>query len=298
MKRCAAWAFLSGLFVFTSIALTQQPVTILLKDRHEGEPLLITKNDTLIFKIKREDAKGNILFDDETISELAEYKETILKRDTKNLTLKLEREYIKAQTKKGNKVVNSPLEGKTVIIEKKGAGYAFSYKGGEMVGGVAASKLMQEFSIKKQADPELVKLLLPQNTLKTGDTWKLNMGPLFALLTRGLEMEADMAQGKGTGTLRKIYMQNGKRFGELNFLMELPLKTVFKAAQQMKFSPGAKLLLEVTLDGCIDGRSETRTRKTKMTLIGNATRAQEPGTTLVVNIIMEDVQTQREWGAK
>src|SRR5687768_16643246 len=101
------------LFIAASAA-AQEPVTIKLKERGDGEVAVIVKTDTRTFSLKLADAKGKVVSDKTDIAtDIKEYKETILTRDGTKPPTKVEREYLKDQRKKGDKLEELPLQGKT-----------------------------------------------------------------------------------------------------------------------------------------------------------------------------------------
>src|SRR5262249_1559958 len=101
MKRCAALALLAGLFVWSGLVLGQEAIAIRQKQTGEGESLLVNKSETTNTKMKVVDGQGKVLNENsEKTTESQEYKENMLKRDG-NKVVKVEREYSKAELKKG-----------------------------------------------------------------------------------------------------------------------------------------------------------------------------------------------------
>jgi hypothetical protein len=133
MKRCAPLAIVASLFA-SVVAAQAQPITIKLKERGEGETALIKKNATTTSKVMVADGQGNVVVDQkQLVTELTEYKETVFKRDAGKAPTKLQREYTKARTGKDSPLQDTDLQGKTVVIERKGDKYVFTYKDGEPV---------------------------------------------------------------------------------------------------------------------------------------------------------------------
>ena len=277
MKRWIALPVWASLVLGAGTASAQDAVKIILKDRGEGDTVLVKKNETTTAKVKLVDAQGNVLVDkDENKIEKTEYKETILKREGKKLPTKIERDYLQGQIIKDGKAEDLPLQGKTVLIEKTGSVYGYSFKGGAELTGAAAAMLKKEFSRKTDADPEWEKLLLPKTAVKPGDSWKLELGPIVKEIFKGGDAAGDEAKAEGTGTLLKAYNKGRKQYGIMQFKLEVPLTSVGKAPQQMKFTTGAKMLIEVNMDVCIDGTSESGTMKVQMNMVGSATLPQLP----------------------
>ena len=299
MKRCIAIAAIVSLLTWTGAAQSQEAITIKLKVRGEGDSVLVKKNETVTSKVKVEDGTGKVLVEqNEKKTEVAEYQETVLKREPKKSPTKLERAYITMQTKKGDQTTVGPLQGKTVVIEKKGDKYAFAFKDGESVAGPAATALVKEFARKTDSNVDLDKLILPKTAVKVGDSWKLDMGPILKELIKDGEMDVDGAKAKGTGKLLKAYTKAGRRFGEMNYLIEMPLKSMGKGPQQMKFADGAKVAMNMTLDVCIDGTSEAGTIRISMNLNGIAALPQVPGGSATLNVVSETRGSQADVAKK
>ena len=231
MKRCAALAILAGLFVGTGVGQAQ-PVTIKLKERGEGEAALVRRNAATTTAVTVTDAMGQVLVDQkQRITEIDEYKETVHKRAAGKSATKLEREYTKVQNGKDDEFTNGPLQGKTVIIEKKGDKYVFTYKDGATVEDKAAAGLIKDFSKKTDKNSELERLVLPANAVKTGESWKIDMPKVAGELAKEGVMEVDADKSTGQGTLVKTYKKNGLQFGEMKFKMEMPIVTVGKGKE-------------------------------------------------------------------
>jgi hypothetical protein len=274
-----------------------QPVTIKLKERGEGETVLIKKNANTTSIVSVADGQGNKLLDKkEVMADLAEYKETVFKRQPGKPATKLQREYTKVLNSKDGRLLDDSLQGKTVVIEKKDGKYVFTYKDGEAVEGAAATALNKDFGKKSETNSEIEKLVLPGKAVKAGDSWKIEMPKIVTELSKfgEGEMELNSAKSKGEGKLLKVYQKKGMQFGEMQFKMEIPIVTIGKGQQQLKFNDGAKLTIDLTLDACIDGASEAGTMKMKMVMAGDATNAGAPGATITMNVTVEGTQVQAD----
>jgi hypothetical protein len=229
------------------------------------------------------------------VTEIVEYTETILKREAGKSPTKLVRDYAKAQSGKDDQAPeDGPLQGKTVVIERKAGKYVFTYKDGGNVEGQAAAALVKDFSKKSDANAELEKLVLPSKAIKPGASWKIDMPKIVTELAKQGGMELDGAKSTGQGTLVKAYKKDGVQFGEMKFKMEMPIVTIGKDKEQLKFAAGAKIVLDLTMDVCIDGTSENGTLKMKMLMTGEATIPAAPGATAVLNVSVDAVQVQQD----
>ena len=107
-------------------------------------------------------------------------------------------------------------------------------------------------------------------------------------------MDLDGAKSTGQGTLVKAYKKDGRQFGEMKFQMEMPIRTIGDGKGQLKFSAGAKIVMEILFDVCIDGTSESGTMKMRMNMTGTAAFPQMPGATATLNVVMNGLQSGQE----
>lgn len=295
MNRNPAFATLAGLLVWTSAIQAQPAFTIKLKESGEGDAVFVKKSDSTVSKVTVADGDGKILVDQrETKTEVLEYKETVLKRAADTSPTKREREYTKVQSGKDDKTEDGALQGKTVIIEKKADQFLFTYKDGEAVAGAAKAALMKSFSKKSDNNAELEKLVLPKKAVKVGDSWKIEMPLIVKEIGKDGAMELDGAKSTGQGTLVKAYKKDGRQFGEMKFKLEMPMTSVGEGKGQLKFTAGAKIVMDITLDACIDGTSETGTMTMKMDMTGVADFPQMAGATATLDVRMTGTQSQQE----
>ena len=264
MKRYASLAALAGLLVWVGAVLAQEAVTIKLKEKAEGAAYQVDKVETGTVATKFT-IMGQAKEDTKKMSEATAYKETVQKVDDKKHPTKLEREYTKAEKTADGKTEKSPLQGKTVVIEKKGDKYTFTYKGGEEVTGEAAEGLNKEFN-KNAHEDDLDKLLMPKNAVKPGDEWKIDMNAVAKYFAAGEDIDVDGDKSTGTGKLLKVYKKDGKQYGEISVKLDMPVKTVGKGAMKIDAEKGSKFTLSGTMDVCIDGAEATGSLKAKVQL--------------------------------
>jgi hypothetical protein len=108
--------------------------------------------------------------------------------------------------------------------------------------------LTKDFSNKKESNSEIEKLVLPPRAVKVGESWKIEMPKVVAALSDGGKMELDGAKATGQGTLVRAFKMNGVQFGEMKFKMEMPITTIGKDKEQLKFADGAKIALDMTFE--------------------------------------------------
>jgi hypothetical protein len=259
----------------------------------------LKKSETTITSVKVADGMGQVLVEQkDSKGESVEFKETILKAEKGKTPTKVEREYTKMQSTKDDKASDGPLQGKTVIIEKKGKSYEFTTKDGQKVDGPAAAALAKDFGKKDDENKELEKLILPKGAVKVGESWKIEMAKIVEVFNKEGALEVDAAKSTGTGTLVKAYKKDGRQFGDMKFKLEFPLQTAGKGKEQLKFAAGAKIVMDMTFDVCIDGTSENGVMTMKMLMTGNGSLAAAPGAVVAMNVRMEGRQEQQDASKK
>jgi hypothetical protein len=242
--------------------------TIKVKEPGQGETVLVERTEAFANTSKVVDATNKALQDQSNKGVVsATYKETILEQEGKKRPTKLRREYEKAQLKVGDKTVDLTYHGKTVLIAKQPDNkYHFRIENGQELTGPDAESLDKEFNSSGGDDKfDLEKHLLPKAPVKLNDTWRIDMGALAKDFTANTQVEVDLTKATGTGRLKKVYAKDGKQVGELQFLVEMPLKSVPSGpGTKLDLQAGSKASIDVTLDVCIDGTSVAGTLKGKM----------------------------------
>jgi hypothetical protein len=72
-------------------------------------------------------------------------------------------------------------------------------------------------------------------------------------------MEVDIAKSKAVAKLLKAYKQDGKQFGIIQLHLESPINALKSGDQTITLEPGASMVADATMDGCIDGTLDTGT---------------------------------------
>src|SRR5262249_44805917 len=153
------------------------------------------------------------------------------------------------------------LAGKTVTIEKTGEKYEFKFADGSALGEAATEILDKEINEKSDAGDEI---FTPKKPVKVGETWSADLALAAKDLAKsGLTIDAD--KSKATVKLTKVYDKNGSKFGSMEVKMELIVTKASGKGQEIPMKDGSKLVIEGTLDGCIDGSSPAGESKVKMT---------------------------------
>jgi hypothetical protein len=194
------------------------------------------------------------------------YKETILEKpEGAARARRLKRHYEKASLTSNGKTKSLPLEGKTVLIEKKGERFTFRVDGGDKLSAEDAGPLEQEFNKKKDRD-DFEKLFLPKRPVKVGETWEVDRAVVNKGLLQDRDMEIFPEKTKASATLQRVYKKDRHQFGVLLLKLEVVPRAYHKAGKRLPVRPGAKLDLEITIDGCIDGSLATGTGKIKLSI--------------------------------
>ena len=160
---------------------------------------------------------------------------------------KLNRTYEKAvQTIDGNGKKLS-VEGKTVLIEKKGEKYTFTI-GGKPVAEDVRRMLSDEFDRTEGKDVRDV--MFPRMAVKPGESWKIDGDEMAkAIGDKGPIFARDKVTA--TGTLVKTYKQDGKQFGVIEFAFDAPI-TSLGPKNPVTIKDGT-MSMKLSGDGCIDG---------------------------------------------
>lgn len=146
MKRYLSAVVFVGLLALSSAAADSDAIPIKIKEPAQGESYNVeeTKSNKVMSKVV--DAQGKTLMEmNENTTITAAYKETVVKAEANKRPTKMERAYTKAEMKKGDKAEDLGLAGKTVVIEKKGDKYTFTFKDCGEVKGDAATMLADDF---------------------------------------------------------------------------------------------------------------------------------------------------------
>jgi hypothetical protein len=258
MKRWIAGFAAVAVLVFaapTSVQ-AQEKYTIKLKEvgigdtlRTESKETTVTKSQTMGEKDKQPGKTTEEKFTRDLL-----FQETVVERPAaQKMPTKIKRLYEKATLTAfagGAAGDAKPLyHGKTVLIEKKQAGYEFRIEGGDAF---KDPTLDNEFNGGQQESHK--RLFLPLQPVAVGGTWKVDTAPLLHGFKQ--DEKVTVKKAEGTGKLVKVYKKDGRQFGviETDIAMEFTVE-VKEADPKTKgtLSATQKLTMKVTFDGCVDG---------------------------------------------
>jgi hypothetical protein len=294
MNRCLLLATLAGLLA-GGCAPTQDSVTIRLRERAEGDVAIIEVDDTATVRSTATDARGTIIADDtRALSRSTAHRETILRRSV-GRTTKAELEYTKAEFKEGDRETPSPLLGRPVVLEEKGGEYTVTYRGGPEVRGAAADELISSFTSfnRRVDDTEFDRMLLPPGAVRVGEPWPVDMAALARYYARVKGVAIDTGRATGTGVLRRAYAREGRRYGELQIKLEMPVGGS-AAGGGKGAGDGSRMVLDITHDLCIDGTSSAGTSVVKSEITVRGPLAGVPGGTLLVVTTSEQRNVRKD----
>jgi hypothetical protein len=173
----------------------------------------------------------------------------------------LKRTYEAAEEKTDDDRRTLPLQGKTVIIEKKGDSYHFHTERGEKLSEKDASILDVEFN--KGVTFDYNQVFLPTKPVRVHEPWTLDAHAFLQDVGKGNTLEFDESKGKATATLRKAYKVNARQFGVIAVHLEFPIKSMKLEGGTLRCADSARFLADATLDMCIDGsRSDAKVNVT------------------------------------
>jgi len=261
MRRFIA-VLAASLLAASAAPAADDAITIKIKKSGPGDVSDTTKVEKLTNKITIT-VGGSDEVKEESVSSTLVYRDEVIERpaDAKRAT-KLKRTYKTAEVVKDNKPVDLGLEGKTVLIEKKGDKYEFTVDGNE-VSAAAAELLTKEFAKEKHLTDDV---LFPKGPVKVGETWKIDATKVAKELGEG-GMVIDADKSSATGKLIKAYDKGGSKFGVLELTMDVVVTALKGGDQEIPLKQGGKLTITLNADACIDGSQDAG--KAKMTMKGD-----------------------------
>lgn len=234
--------------------------TIKIREAQKGDKLHVVGS----YKERAEvniGGKGQTLKEGETY----DYVETVLEKPAgAREATKATRHYKKSEaTGPTGVTLDTPYSGKTVSIELKGGKYSFSVAGKEM-SDAEAGHLAKEFRKVEKSNTSVLPLLLPKGPVKLNAPWSVDRAGVQAMT--GIEGAAlDLEASSITGKLVKVYDKDGKKWGTIEFAINIVIKRVVIKEFGPKVPPfGGSVTGAITVDCPIDGSSPEGREVTKV----------------------------------
>lgn len=160
---------------------------------------------------------------------------------------KLNRTYDKTSAStNGGKAAALPVQGKTVLIEKKLNKYAFTIDG-KAVDEAVQTMLDEEFNTVGQ-NP----LLMAPTKAKMGDGWEIDRAKIVTALG-SKDLQLDKTKAEGTGKFPLVEMRGERRFGKVQLEANAAVTSLGeKSTLQLK---SGKYTYTYKNEFCIDGLS-------------------------------------------
>jgi hypothetical protein len=285
--------FLAAVFGLTAPAPADDaPITLKFKPAKAGDKTKETVDERGLMSIVIT-AGGEEMTHKVETTEKFEFTEEVIDapadpKDKKGYS-KIKRAYTEAEIKGDELEGELGLAGNTVVITGKEGKYEYKLDDGGDVSEAAKKYFDEEFRDTGISDEDM----LPDNPVKPGDTWTIDTNKVLSLLPDG--MTGDAAGSSASGKLVKTYMKDGKTYGLIEVTMELVV-TKFKQdddEEAVALKGGSKLVIEMTIDGCVDGTTHEGT--VKQTVKGEL-RPDVPEVELVIKIESTRTSTTTEVG--
>ena len=174
--------------------------------------------------------------------------EHVLPLDAEGAREKLVRTYEKYEASLDGKLQPAPPLGTAITIEKRDGRYSYTVNGKPLSDAVVAV-LDSEFARKQGMRGDNV---APPGPVKPGTVWKLD--PIEVFKGYGGEGKVPLLLDKGamTAKLVKTEKRDGRTFGTLEFVAQLPVKES-GADKGYKLKPGTVLNYSETIESALDG---------------------------------------------
>jgi hypothetical protein len=272
MPRAAGIAIILGLLADQTGLFAQPAYTIRLNKAGQGVSLLVEKEETQLKQVQVLDRTGKPLQerrDDRT--DTVVYRETVLAKDPGlDRPTHLQRKFERAERQVGGRIIPIPVRGKTVAIDKKDGRYQFRYADGEALPAEALPALDNEFNSGLHEELNFEKLVLPAGPVHVGDTWDLDRARIVTVLGKLTSMEIDAEHATAKATLVKVRPQAGRPFAVVEATVDLPVKAAIRGTALHSLQTGSKIVLKVSMDGCIDGGAEACTVVVHLQMAGSS----------------------------
>src|SRR5262249_61915142 len=105
----------------------------------------------------------------------------------------------------------------------------------------------------KHGPGEFEELFLSKRAVKVGEAWEGDRAAVSKAFAEGTGIEVRADKTVVTGKLVKTYVRDGRQFGVLALHAEFTPVTFPAGDKRMPLQPESRIVLDRTVDGCIDG---------------------------------------------
>lgn len=262
------------------------------KEYKPGVTVLVERKGTVNMWMKLKELEG--LGDQEMkMTYKTVYWEQARKKDEMGIT-QFRRGYGEARKSMADKNTVMAYEGKIVDIEKAGNQYLFSMDK-QRLAGKDAEDLDMEFNKIKENRTLGGWDILARAKVKLNETWNLEPQRLIRDM-EAFGMEFGSGKIQAVARLEKVYQRDNRPFGALLVHIEAPVRAIRQQAITMPLESGAKLVVQMTYDGCIDGTIHEASLKSLVQLNGTALVSPAKNKTFKIPIVIRgnDTQTIKE----
>jgi hypothetical protein len=260
MRHSFRFVALAALFMSAGWLRAGNTYAIQRDDVGQGDVFQVRVTEAITISTKVCDSRGKALLDNKQATvQTCSFRETVLKCDG-NCPTRLERVYDHAQVTTDGKTRDLPYKGKTVLIEKKEGRYSFMMEGKEL-SSEEAELLVKEFVVGADGKADLERAVVPKNPVQINESWKMDLAPFVVDTAKGGQLDLDADKVAGTATLLDTYKKEGQQFARIKVGLTLPIKSLGKGVLSVQTQAGSAALVDMDLDGCIDGSSKTATIK-------------------------------------
>lgn len=264
MNRGLVLFGLASLFLASTASQAQLAYQPKIRVADKGESYQVKIMDAMkMTTTKVVDGTGQVLADrkKEAKSKSYVYKATILAKAADALhPAASKRAYEKAELTDNGNTRASALQGKTVILEKKGDKFEHRFEDGTELSAEQLGDLDN-----KPANSLHAQAFMPKGavTWPGGSSWDIDPELLVKTMPQDLAAVLDAAKGQASAHLirghYKDFEQERKFYGTIEVNIEFPLKAGADL-NGVNIKKG-KLVITTTIDGRIDGNSVERTQK-------------------------------------
>jgi hypothetical protein len=221
MRSCTILLVAMGWVSTAASELAQDKYTIKFKELGKGESSQVEHLEAMITKVSAQqpndlvpktfEMKGNKHYT---------YTDAILERpEGSPMPTKVRRVYERAVVETieadGVKPFGPSLNGKTVVIEKKGPQYEFRSDGGEVLNH-GIDDLIDEFN--KGGQVKLVRMLLPPDPVAVNESWNIDAKEFLPDRDNNVS-SIKGPKSNGTAKLLKVYKKDGRLYGVIDAVL-------------------------------------------------------------------------------